>query len=347
MVQAFQESITLQIENNSIISIVNVNNENELESTVYNVLEKLKYEGKYIFFTIVISDIYDNILELHNAYKKVVEMSKYRKLIEQDQVITKNNYISGNSNLLFTDEQKQKFENLLENALEQDCINIIDSIIGFNVKIGIDSFSMYLFCIDIINSCNSVLIDLYGNIPKDFPIFNTHPLLKHYDSLGEYIEAYRNIISVYSNYILSHRKYEDIIIENIKTYIEQNYNSDINMEEMADYLNISRSYMSRYFKLKTGSNLIDYLNSIRINKALELLKDNSLKITEISYMVGIGSISTFNRLFKNFTGTTQPATGKCILIIYHSGVYSYGASICTLFFHISLISCIYIIVCLY
>ncbi|MNW14618.1 HTH-type transcriptional regulator YesS [compost metagenome] len=62
--------------------------------------------------------------------------------------------------------------------------------------------------------------------------------------------------------------------------------------------------MSSYFKGKTGKNIVDFINELRITKATSLLIDNRIKIHDAAKAVGYQNITSFNRMFKKYTGVT-------------------------------------------
>ena len=97
---------------------------------------------------------------------------------------------------------------------------------------------------------------------------------------------------------------EDPILQKIQQYLTENYHREFSGEEMAEALWVSRSYLSTYYKSKTGNNLSDSIQLYRIQKALELLKDPTVKIGQVGAMVGIPSSNTFLRQFKKYTGMT-------------------------------------------
>ena len=62
--------------------------------------------------------------------------------------------------------------------------------------------------------------------------------------------------------------------------------------------------MSRLFKQKSGENLTDYINEVRIEKAKEILTTTNVKIGDIAAMVGLESRATFLRVFKKLEGVS-------------------------------------------
>ena len=87
----------------------------------------------------------------------------------------------------------------------------------------------------------------------------------------------------------------------IKNYVGKNYDKEIYLDLLSENLNISKSYLSSYFKRKTGINFIDYLNSYRI-KAIKLLEESQAKVKDIALKVGIPNLRTFNRSFRKYVG---------------------------------------------
>ena len=85
-------------------------------------------------------------------------------------------------------------------------------------------------------------------------------------------------------------------------YIERNYSSSITLSDAADAASISPDYLSRLFKGEIGRPFHDYLNRIRVEKAIELLETTNLKVYEIARNVGIDSYRYFLVIFRKITG---------------------------------------------
>ena len=86
------------------------------------------------------------------------------------------------------------------------------------------------------------------------------------------------------------------------SYIIDNCEHDLTLESAADYIGFSACYFSRIFKKITNYNFVEYLTLQRIKRAQLLLSDFDVSITEISYQAGFKSISTFNRVFRQYKG---------------------------------------------
>ena len=65
---------------------------------------------------------------------------------------------------------------------------------------------------------------------------------------------------------------------------------------------MSDAYFSRFFKKISGMTFSQYLNHIRVNKAIDLIRSGEQSMTEISRLCGFDTIRNFNRVFRQITG---------------------------------------------
>lgn len=87
-------------------------------------------------------------------------------------------------------------------------------------------------------------------------------------------------------------------IEKAFEYINNNYDKQISLKDLAKLVNMTEVSFSRFIKKRTGSTYIDSLNEIRLGHASRMLIDTTHSIAEISFNCGFNNISNFNRLFK-------------------------------------------------
>lgn len=87
-------------------------------------------------------------------------------------------------------------------------------------------------------------------------------------------------------------------------YISEHCTENITLDDLADLSGFSRFHFSRLFKQFAGMSCYDYLIQKRITHAEQLLIQPDVSITEAALQSGFGSISSFNRIFKNKKGCT-------------------------------------------
>lgn len=93
-------------------------------------------------------------------------------------------------------------------------------------------------------------------------------------------------------------------VEQAVRFIEQNYSIDLDVQTLCDYVSYSRSYLSRVFHQETSYTIPEYINKIRMENAMELLRETALPLREIAASVGIHDSFYFSKLFKKYTGQT-------------------------------------------
>jgi AraC-like DNA-binding protein/mannose-6-phosphate isomerase-like protein (cupin superfamily) len=87
-------------------------------------------------------------------------------------------------------------------------------------------------------------------------------------------------------------------------YISDNHMNDLNADEVAKKFALSLSYFRYLFKSITSKTFTEYLNSMRILKAMELLKTTDKRVLDISLETGFNNVNHFNKVFRQQTGIT-------------------------------------------
>ena len=89
-------------------------------------------------------------------------------------------------------------------------------------------------------------------------------------------------------------------LQKIYTFVDENYQRKIGVDEVAQLSNLSKAAFCRYFKKATGNTFINFLNQYRISQAKRLLLMDK-NVSEACYECGFESLSYFNRAFKKIT----------------------------------------------
>lgn len=114
------------------------------------------------------------------------------------------------------------------------------------------------------------------------------------DKMGQAVREVANNMELQSGGIINHAK----------AYIQANFQKEISLDDVSRAVDISPYYFSKIFKEETGENFIEYLTSIRMEKAKELLSGSGLSMKEICAQVGYADPNYFSRTFKKNVGLT-------------------------------------------
>ncbi|MBN2159657.1 MAG: AAA family ATPase [Spirochaetes bacterium] len=81
-------------------------------------------------------------------------------------------------------------------------------------------------------------------------------------------------------------------------YINKNFMSEISREGLAAHVGMHHDNLGRYFKIYYGKKINDYINGLRIQEAIRRLTETDERIVDIAFSVGFGSVSNFNKAFR-------------------------------------------------
>lgn len=87
-------------------------------------------------------------------------------------------------------------------------------------------------------------------------------------------------------------------VRKIYEYINEHYTDQITLDELANLIGMTPAALSRFFKLRSGRTISDYIIDIRLGNATRLLVNTTNSVSEICYECGFNNLSNFNRIFK-------------------------------------------------
>lgn len=96
----------------------------------------------------------------------------------------------------------------------------------------------------------------------------------------------------------------DIYVKRTYEMIRQQYKEKLGINQVAEELNVSPSFLSRRIKAELNTTFVDILNQYRIREAIRLLEKGTMRIYEISDDVGFSEYKYFCAVFKRYTGTS-------------------------------------------
>lgn len=91
-------------------------------------------------------------------------------------------------------------------------------------------------------------------------------------------------------------------VRKIYEHINKHYKQEIRLDDLADLIGMTPAATSRFFKLRSGKTLSDYIIDMRLGHAARMLVDTTHTVSEICYDCGFNNLSNFNRIFKKRKG---------------------------------------------
>ena len=169
---------------------------------------------------------------------------------------------------------------------------------------SISTQNLRIVFIDLINGSHRLLLEagcedldsqmgIYGDLFELTTLEEFGSLIKkHFLSVRAQLEAMRTSRSA-------------LLIEKVRHYIKNNYHdSSLSLNSAAQQVFISPAYLSILFKRELGTTFIDYVTTLRLEKAKELLSIGGMKTYEAAAKVGYNDPQYFSNCFKKYTGCT-------------------------------------------
>jgi two-component system response regulator YesN len=113
------------------------------------------------------------------------------------------------------------------------------------------------------------------------------------------------VVNITFDYLDEKQKHKNAdVIDKIKSYIVENLAQDLSLNSIAEVVSLSSRYLSRIFKQETGENFVDFVTSVRMHKAGELIRSSEQNIEQIALQVSYNNPAYFAKKFKETFGLT-------------------------------------------
>ncbi|MBP1994283.1 helix-turn-helix domain-containing protein [Paenibacillus eucommiae] len=307
----FSDPVTMQIEKDQIISIlITETEEKDLNAIIHRLKHVFDHDKDYCTLTVAVNPILRTSAEFTEAYDEALEMVHRRKMTNETQVITEmlpEPLITG-----FTPDHEQTFITYLQSGAKESCMSMITTQLNHMEKIGVSARQYEDFARNLITITIKMMLTMNLDISSILDKKSPYSHLSNCFSIQGHIDFFERFFSEAAHMISSISEDNDPIKSLLLQYVNLNYSQEISLDKVADELGLSSHYVSKYFKEKTGTNFIDYVTQLRINKAKDLLLNSSLKTQEISEQVGYMYTNSFIRMFRKATGVSPGEYRKSV-----------------------------------
>ncbi len=275
-----------------------------------------KLKQMYIFlkekldlsFYITIGEICYDFKYINSCYEDILNAHEYNSVIHEDGIVLVKDITEPHHHM---DRIKMNYEKLLCDAIflgnYRKASQLTDTIFEEFMKevdIGFSIRKYYIYhLVDTIihaprhaSAANISRKNLYTLLDNITLCTNTQSLKK----------AFLNVIKAICG--IPQEKYDERIqslSNSIKNYVNENYmDYNLSIASIAESVNLNPKYMSRLFKEENEEGLLDYMNTVRIQKAKIILAAQDINLEDLALMVGYTNVRTFRRAFLKTEGIT-------------------------------------------
>lgn len=261
-------------------------------------------------FSAAVSDPVADVKELTKAYTQAADTLKYRFITGPDSVILSDVLRNVRSSRQF--DYSYKYEKqLVEDLRGYDMEKVATSLSRIIEEVrGLDFNDIMFSLTHLVSLVRNVVCEL--NSCRREPV-NINALLSGLDiAQCETIDRFRERLMEVLQFVVSRHTDEhqpdnrdSRLADAIRAMIDAGYGDcNLNVSDLATRSGISAPKISRAFKEHAGMSIPEYINEVRMRKAVEWIENSKLPISEVMRKVGIENESYFYRIFKARFGTT-------------------------------------------
>lgn len=281
--------------------------ENAIVTNLQGVFLSLQEQFALVFdkttISIGLSNIYSNPQYIYDAYNEANEMIYSTAWQGKGSIINKGGITSYENQVIYM--TKDELEKIYTSCLSNDTEGAFENVDEYFERIRrIRYVEIRVIC----NAVAEAIISIIRNITKNESdmqhIFeertNLFSEMQNCKNLDELAGRVKEKISKVLEYTKTTSESETL--RKIVNIVNRDYAKPITVEDVAEELHFSSSYLMRLFKYETGQTFHTYLTEYRIKKAAELLKNENLKVSEVSELVGYTDSNYFGQVFKRIMG---------------------------------------------
>lgn len=254
-----------------------------------------------ITISVCFSDRTSYLSNLPETYTKLTKLNRYNFYIDSTNILGYgyNCSIEEFNKLSLIDTQKDIIKNIKEGNRIQ-AVLLLKSILKTSKNINpLYLDEIYEICYEIIILIKKCMTDYYVALEDSEEITNiSYDTLLKYNNIDKLNAFMSEVVIRVSELFMNGPVIGNKIIERSIKYMEENYDKKLSLNDISEYMAMSKNYFCYIFKKETGKNLWTYLTEIRMDKAKKLIDNTNLKTYEIAYQLGYENPNYFSKIFK-------------------------------------------------
>ena len=252
---------------------------------------------------LIVTDYFDDVSIVQTLWEQLVQAQKYMFYILENSIVKlstlpihdcKCDIWTVNSTNMFSIQWQLDFAQSIDKFIKTQVEKMTDPT---SIKIQIDSYFHFLVS-QLDRGFGITLTDVFTE--EEMPSYIEIEKTTNYKELYYWTMHITEKVCMY----IQDTKQTHPLINKILLYLSEHYTEQISLEIISSHFYLNTTYFCKIFKKHTGENFISYLNKLRIEKAIKLLKTTDLSVEKISEAVGVQNSNYFFRLFKKVTGET-------------------------------------------
>lgn len=272
--------------------------ETKISELFIRVNEKLRnIPGVTVSFGV--SSILDNLNFIKEKYQEAKSMLSLKFYTGPNSIhFFDKSYIYGTSRNGLNNDLRFLYKNF--DVKEKNCLSCIEKMFSIiSQSMSMSKTEVIDFFQKVLDRSEEILFDTTG-ISTESSKYNNCGDFEYLTDLHKYVIKQLTVIN---DTIFKHLYVYSDNVNKIIDYLNQNYTKKLNINELSKHVHLNNNYISQIFKKETGQNLNNYLASLRMEKARNLLV-KKMRVKEISDILGYNNEGHFCTSFKKYFGVS-------------------------------------------
>lgn len=294
-----------------IVNIDDIEGAHEELYRIANEAKKAATTESHTELFISIGNIHENFTGIAESFNEANETMEYQNIMGDIEVLdykTINNY--SDAFIVEDFENNKKIRKFIESGDFASAKLALNNVFNNNLNSKRNTIPLYEIKAKIYGLINLILESMYDLTAKyDYDFFkNINPEKKilKCDNISRLHKEMENILDYAENYVKQKEKAKNNnLIDEIINFVNENYaDNNLNVSMIAEQFGVTVPYISKFFKKKLDKGLLDFIHSVRIEHAKELLKKGNIAIKDVAERTGYYNTVSFIRVFKKFEGSS-------------------------------------------
>jgi len=280
---------------------------NDVAQTLGNLCQFLSSEYR-MSVTAALSDFFPSVMDVSQSFEQAKQALEYALHANRTGVVRFEEIRVESATFYYPLEMEQRLVGTIRAGEAGEAQRIVEAVIAQNTQQRELSIEMKHQLVGELKGTFLKLLD--HKAFQDFELFesvkNRIVGIRETDTVDAVRAEIDAIIEAMCGLVQTKRNDSHMrIVEQIKQFIEERYSdSELTLYRVAERVERPEKYISQLFKEVTGVNLSDYLEKVRMEHAIELLRTSGQTVDEIAARVGYNSSHSFRRAFKRVTGVS-------------------------------------------
>ncbi len=309
MSEVFPNEI-VDMKNNHLIMLIEVGGSPDSGTRLLGQLQKIQETIKAFYklsLSFTLSENTDGIRSFSDQYAYILKLAQYRLVFDREAIILPSMVqMNENAEFQFPTEMEKRLSEAIRANDESQFKETVNRLLEMISKLSYDNIVHSL--VHLVSVINQTVNDMNANRvnPIRVGLNSIYQEILEKETLADVLDMLTDLFHAISQETREgHDSRNQSIIDAIKEIIEDDY-TEINMslQSVASMMHMSPTYLGRMFKKSESISVAEYINEVRLRRAVELLENKSNSVNEIWEKVGFANRSYFFKLFKSKYGTT-------------------------------------------